>query len=189
MSFENLSLIQNHKESEFLKMEGTYGGHPKPFSQTGHRPGCPALHPVRFWMSPSMEMLQSLWAASTRIWPNSLEKSFFLCLSEISHLSVHTHCPVARYYCKKPVYFTHSFRNLYTLVRFPWTFTSPHVAITVASPHNPIYGLYVEYMDYIWNIWIIHGIYGIQGFHWLCGLAPVRPHLCWTEEPNTGHNI
>lgn len=104
-SFENLSLIQTHIESDLLKMEGTFGSHPNPYSQTGQleqvaqhltRSGPECLQTWRCCNlsgQPVPEFDQPQW-----------KKGFFLCLSEISHLSVHTHCPVARYYCKESLY-------------------------------------------------------------------------------------
>lgn len=86
-------------ESELLKMEGPFGGHPNPYSQTGQLEQVAQHH-----TQSGSEYLQAWRCCNLSGQPlpefdqPHCKKGFFLCSRGISHLSVCTHCPVARYH-------------------------------------------------------------------------------------------
>lgn len=57
-----------------LRLVSTSGDHPSQLSLTA---ACSGLHPVRFLMSPRMDMVQHLWAICVSVWPLSQQKHFF----------------------------------------------------------------------------------------------------------------
>lgn len=86
-------------ESELLKTEGPFGGHPNPYSQTGQLEQVAQHH-----TQAGSEYLQAWRCCNLSGQPlpefdqPHCKKGFFLCLRGISHLSVCTHCSVARYH-------------------------------------------------------------------------------------------
>lgn len=52
----------------------------------------PGRHPLGFWIFPSVETLQPLWATCYSVWPPSQSECCFMYLSAISCISVCVHC-------------------------------------------------------------------------------------------------